>query len=329
VASTVFLLGAGFSRAISSEMPVMNELSQLVRARLDENGRPLPPETVAFGDDIERWLSYLAEPMPWLDEASGWRNRAAFVDVSQEVGRVLSERQRVAVETAQPSWLQPLADYWLRSESTVITFNYDTLVEAAALSSLDAVKYAWASLYRVAVSPAATRISAVAGWSSRAPLSLLKLHGSITWYWSGPTAAAHDPIFDIGLRGGWTLDGLASPYEDDLPSLVADKVPVVVPPTATKSRFYENALLKSQWQQAAQALRGADELVLIGYSLPQSDLVVRSLLLTSLAKDALITPVDRDVSLGGHLEELFGRKVGTRYLLGEDAVATFVQDRCE
>jgi hypothetical protein len=58
---------------------------------------------------------------------------------------------------------------------------------------------------------------------------------------------------------------------------------------------HDNATLRSQWQCAARAIAEADELVLIGYSLPPSDIVVRSLLRTSL-DGSLVLPVD--VKLG-------------------------------
>lgn len=307
----------------------MSELSRAVRARSDERGTPLPSATEAFGEDIERWLSYLAEPLPWLDEPATLRNRAAFADVSRAIDELLTERQERVVRSPKPAWLSDLVGFWNRSESTVITFNYDVLVEAAAMDVLDRVRYSWSSLYRVPVTPAASRIAAVHGDSGPAPFSLLKLHGSVTWYWSRSSADANDPIFDIGLRGGWSLEGVTSFYAEHLPSLVADKVPMVIPPTASKSRFYENALIRSQWHQAAKALECADELVIIGYSLPQSDLIVRALLATALNNKAVVSLVDQDLRLADRAVDVLGDRIRTDFLAEDEPVARFVELRCK
>jgi len=68
---------------------------------------------------------------------------------------------------------------------------------------------------------------------------------------------------------------------------------MLVPPAATKTPFYKNQLLAAQWVQAAGALRGADELVLMGYSVPVTDLTVTSLIATQFKGDAIV-PVNQD-----------------------------------
>lgn len=321
----VFLLGAGFSKAICNEMPLMKELGDAVGSALVREGRALPTSLSEFGGDFEQLLSYLAERQPWLDPAEVHRNRAAFLDVSRTVAAVLRERQLVAVRQPEPAWLGDLIGYWDRMQSAVITFNYDVLVEAAALhcTSIES----WTSLYRAPLVPAAARTSAVFGGSPAESFALLKLHGSVTWFWSGVDSIPSDPIYDAGLRGGWSLDGLASHYDSNLHRLVADKVPMVVPPTATKSVFYDNATLRSQWQLAAKALENAEELVLIGYSLPASDTVVRSLLRTTFRGEAVI-PVDLGGGVVAQAESLFGDRVVDTYCNREDAVAAFASATC-
>lgn len=89
----VFLLGSGFSRAISDRMPVMAELASEVRERLSRANAPLPTEVERLGDDVEQWLSYLADRQPWLDEAANLRNRAHFLNNSHVIGETIGERQ--------------------------------------------------------------------------------------------------------------------------------------------------------------------------------------------------------------------------------------------
>jgi hypothetical protein len=325
----VFILGAGFSKAISQSMPVMWELGREVQKEVGKE-RPLPRQLESFGDDLEATLSYLADNQPWLDDSSNLRNRALFGDVSRAIAEILGAAQRHTVQQPEPLWLRPLIDYWVQTSATVITFNYDVLIEAAT-STLLGPHDSWSALYRAPLVPAAQRIGAVLGAepSSRA-FSLLKLHGSLTWFWSGIDSAPSDQIYDMGLKRGWSLEGLDSMYESNRHILVGDKQPMVVPPAATKSRFYDNAVLSSQWKLAAQALGLAQELIVIGYSLPKSDLVTRSLLLTNFAGNHIVA-IDRSEAVVENLKELWAspRSINTNYVGSDDAVGKFVQAECQ
>jgi hypothetical protein len=63
--SDVFILGAGFSKAISDAMPVLNDLSVEVKQRLPE----LEKVATFLPDNIELWLTFLSQKHPWLSEA--------------------------------------------------------------------------------------------------------------------------------------------------------------------------------------------------------------------------------------------------------------------
>lgn len=147
------MLGAGFSRAVSEHMPLMLDLDRDVCAALDARAREnpgaakLPPTVEQFGSDLEAWLSHLAVDQPWLPRAENLRNRAMFLEVSGLVWDVLTVAETHATKPEIPRWLAQLAGYWLRSESTVITFNYDLLVEYAYLRAAEP-PYNAASLYR-------------------------------------------------------------------------------------------------------------------------------------------------------------------------------------
>lgn len=73
----VFIIGAGFSKAISNHMPTLAELSKDVRPDMDGLflNHEKPPEEMV--DDIEKLLSFLGEDHPWLTKAQQYRNRAA------------------------------------------------------------------------------------------------------------------------------------------------------------------------------------------------------------------------------------------------------------
>jgi hypothetical protein len=133
----VYLLGAGFSRAISIEMPTMKQLSDAIVEKLGR--RKIPGATTPVASNFEQWLSYLIETPPWLSDSDQARNRAAFFDVARAVYDILCEHQNRAVQSGglPPEWLLPLVAHWHATSATVITFNYDLFVELAWLRSLE------------------------------------------------------------------------------------------------------------------------------------------------------------------------------------------------
>lgn len=129
---------------------------------------------------------------------------------------------------------------------------------------------------------------------------------------------------------GWTVAGITSPYAD-ADFLSSDREPMIVPPTAVKSNYYNNRTLQTLWTQAAEALKSADELVLMGFSLPVTDLLVASMLSTTLPNAATIVPVDYDSTVLQRVVDVFGltglgdsRLVGTYAGVGVDAIPNWV-----
>ena len=290
----------------------MKELAEAVQENLERAGNPIPGATTPIAEDFEQWLSYLTDDPPWLSDSDMLRNRGAFMDVSRAVHEVLSERQDAAVGgTSCPDWLGKLVAYWQREEAKVITFNYDLLVELAwQQQHPDYDNDSWDHLYPVPLPPIGSRTQLV--WSNLADakpgLRLIKLHGSLSWWYSGPGSPAMDAIYDAGLTPdkGWSMEGL-SPFRDITVSS-RDRVPMIVPPAAVKSPYYNNLSLRALWSEAASAISAADELVFMGFSLPPSDLVVSSMLATNFAinTNSIIVPVNRSADVVCRLEQTFG-----------------------
>ena len=75
--------------------------------------------------------------------------------------------------------------------------------------------------------------------------------------------------------------------------LLPGRKPFIVPPSATKSAFYDNPVTVQLWQSARRALeRQSVRVGLLGYSLPLTDLVTASLLRQTLVE------MRRPVSVG-------------------------------
>ncbi|MCA1712765.1 MAG: hypothetical protein LC789_14460 [Actinobacteria bacterium] len=273
----VFVLGAGFSRAVSDRMPLTDELGNACLAFNDLRGAQGVPGTFT-GGRFETWLSSIAEPQPYLSEARNLANQSVFVRFSDAIGQVLGRRVNDVLAGPAPGWLVKFVTAAHARRATVVTFNYDTLVECAVsrrgiwLPTL-AEPVAWTEVTGdVPGWPAgSTRLAATPADTFR----LLKLHGSLNWFWT-PGDTTGMSVARRPLPGAFQAP---EPYtEEDRRRQLPARTPFVVPPSATKSSYYRNGLVRELWLQAGEALAAASRVSLIGYSLPQTDLTVTGML---------------------------------------------------
>lgn len=305
----VVLLGAGFSRAISSEMPLMKELGPLVLKRLS-----LPANTLApFGGDVEAWLGHIGSDEPWLDDSDNLRSRALFVDGVQAIHDIIVEAQSLT-DDDPPPWLLRLAAQWSHEQATILTFNYDTLIERALAGVVGARGIG--DLYQIALEqrePVDAALYLSSGPSLRESPTLYKLHGSINWLHGGERAPSTERFV---LR------------EDHMPSyLYEDLAPFLVPPASSKSHYYDRAPLRVQWKRAAAALREATALDVIGYSFPPSDAGTRTFLATNARDSVPVTLVDPSPEARDRLTNVFPNLGKTQWFASvEEFVATTCGD---
>lgn len=276
--SEVFVLGAGFSRAVSEGIPLVDELGNLCLDTGDLGKDPRVPEDGFRGGSFETWLSRLADDQPYLSTQENLEGRALFLRFSEAIADVLGEKVQEVLRTGWPSWLPEFRRVAHVRRSALVTFNYDPLIECAVGTGL---LYDWGASEHVFWAELSGDMPpwppglAYLGAERAATFRLLKLHGSLNWYWNpgdvtGISTARRD------------LPGIfyaPNPYmEEDRRRNLPGRVPFVVPPSATKSSYYRNPFVREIWQQAAAALREAEHVVILGYSLPPTDLTFASTL---------------------------------------------------
>jgi hypothetical protein len=188
----LFILGAGFSKAVSSLMPSMSELGDELY-KLFYSGDAA--HVLDFPEDIELQLTYLSRNHPWLSESENLRNRAMFLDLSRGVRQVIQDRTLKIPAGTFANWLTDLIAYWATNQATVVTLDYDCLVEMAAQATETTIAY------QAPLSPLLQRVGKMRisrGVGSNLKVNLLKLHGSVNWFYSGSDEYSGDPR---SLRG--------------------------------------------------------------------------------------------------------------------------------
>lgn len=314
--SPVFLLGAGFSKAISAEMPVLDELGSAIAQRFSSTprlGRMLTPRelrTVRSGrvplGNVELWLSSLAVEQPFLALPRNLQRRALFVEIAVQIAEFIDDCAHRATQGPVPNWLLRLLSIWHHTESTVLTFNYDLLIESAVASKGPRVG-GGAGVVRpgdiTGELPPEFPEKGFFGKDYHPSFVLRKLHGSTNW-WGRTSASDLFSIFRIDqLVPAW---GERSPaLRPVLAALTQGNERMLLPPVADKSALYANPTTSALWRSAHRALSEASELVIIGYSVPLTDASVLALLDDALSDRVRLTVVDRNAeAVVGRLSQI-------------------------
>jgi hypothetical protein len=198
--SPTYVLGAGFSKAINEAMPITNELGAALAQRLSgEIDFDLQP-----GETFEAWLTLQVTPLPFLHGFENSRRTANAARVIDEIAHVLDERVDKASEEPAPLWLRQLIAIWHVERAVVLTFNYDTLIERAVNVAAPTTTSPEGNVsfligdhvvYPAPPAPPAQYWSDSGAGHTNDSFKLVKMHGSLTWYW-----ASGDPTGSTLIR---------------------------------------------------------------------------------------------------------------------------------
>ena len=228
---------------------------------------------------------------------------AAVIDFAAKTSKEPQCRMSVSSNMTTPSWyqLEPMVrersvyDWYAAvfgegpslgagESDVVITLNYDVTLEAA-LRRLG-IPFGY-GLDRTTIV-----FDAESHWMeeqySRAGLQILKLHGSLNWLspvekptlmrLPNPTGLDAAAIYSTALYICDDYRGVRQCEYADM--LKQDRAPLLIPPTWYKSF---GIVLREVWRQALRALRDASRIVIVGFSMPDTDLHIRYLLAAGLA----------------------------------------------
>ena len=270
----VFILGAGFSKAINSKYPTLKELSKSVNERFlrlvnDQSGYFDKATTCIANyyfsipkqirDNFENLLTYLNSTFPWKTDVEVNLDKALYLDILKQLSREL----QYLPEQFDNKWLK-LGTFINKAEATCLTFNYDLLLEKLLCNTSltnnvnkeyeRIVDYKYKNYYKVNFEN-----FDVVNYLSHEDISepsIFKLHGSINWIYKSNSLP--DKILFNGRTNNYSVPEGYSPY--------------IVPPVNDKTSFYNNSYLNQLWYSAKESLAMADNIYIIGYSFPKTDL---------------------------------------------------------
>jgi hypothetical protein len=224
---------------------------------------------------------------------------------------------------------------------TIVTFNQDLVLESvAARISRQWGRWCLRAFYgdppltELVARPSKTPTFPLhsASCLHQPPFKLLKLHGSINWatksrdremkrsrLFPGPVAAVH------------VLNGRLIPLQRErvLRASGPGRRPwylssLVVPPIYDKQQVTGTSVLQHLWQDARESISSADRLVLVGYSLPDSDVGGKQMLRRAFGENAqpdCVECVNPDAAMAAKLKDVLGARVVRLY----DSVETYLR----
>ncbi|PYQ11464.1 MAG: hypothetical protein DMH00_08200 [Acidobacteria bacterium] len=345
---TVYFVGAGATRADFADIPLMDDLlDQILRS---ESTHEI---LLSFLSDLfgPKCLESAADPhaRPRIDDVftvidaslsgrapfPGGKSPERLVEVRRHliaaIGRVIAKttgegRGRIAIKFARA-----LPD----RSSSVISTNYDIVMDNALLERKPGnVNYGVPIREAVFQSEGLPRgrfdeihhfkpLPESQATIKTGNISLLKLNGSLNWLYC-PRCDELDitllqgtgalTILDELELGRCSRQGCTSPYQTLLvgPSL---------------GQRYEHRVLGDIWARAERALEKASRLVVIGYSMPEADYLVRAMMARTFAHRSqdvtVVTLVN--TALDRHLVEQRFRRLFAECRFELDGFAGFVR----
>lgn len=239
-------------------------------------------------------------------------------DFVYHIAHMVSHVLRKSVEKSSQPYCKIVQKYFDSDScdhtNRAITFNYDTLFDQHLLRRFDAGKIYF------------PEIGYGSGLGASNPL-LLKLHGSANWYipadeFHTAFGSQHpsDKPYNIEMAG--LIKGI-SPATDH------DRCPLIIPPVPNKP-ITEISLFRSLWTRAAEYLAEARNIVICGYSLPETDIIAKSLFKNVRnMKVTDISIVDPDGATVVKWKNLLNKKVNTQLRWHYfSSLSEFVRQEC-
>lgn len=290
----VFILGSGFSRATAPSMPTLSQLSDKLldeKLEIEEELKKERFKPFFNGErDIEMLLTYLHQDHAWKSEAEMHADRSLFHKIANRIAKEIVQNEVDGLDVTQvPEWLNDFIFYLYKTGETVITFNYDTIIERVGFQATGGCgerpnrspKYEM-NFYSPLVKDIRSIYKRIGeSYAGHPFFRLIKLHGSTNWYYTRSPKFETQQIYFVPTRERTPFLDISPPIDGFLEHMER----LIIPPVADKSPFYTHALVRTMWSEAAKAIDDADEVYFVGYSLPETDLTVRQLVKSHITEE--------------------------------------------
>ncbi len=315
----VFLLGAGFARHAggpliddflstardyySNQPHQLEEYEKEIFKKVFDYQNALGSAQSKINCDIEN----IEELFSLLDMNCAYSSDQGILDTRQALIHLIIKTLDIAISQDQSLYSNFLSKLYERKygvgprfDFSFISFNYDILLEKALQRSNANFDYCtYVTSYENILLKSQGR--------EHENTKLLKLHGSANWW----LCKSCDKLEFLHHKN------VGRNFNAGCPQCRKPWHPLLIPPTWNK--ILDSNYMRNVWASAFEELKAATELVIIGYSLPHTDVYFRHLLALSL-KDNIslrkILVVDPSQSTHDKFKQLFNENFYRRHCEG-------------
>lgn len=299
----IYVLGSGFSKSISKNMPSMKGLTEELRKAEDDKY----PELMEFMQNLYKKSNGSRELTSMEAVCSLILGRDIFYNSTVNLHYQILQNQLVhwlydkidnaakVVDSDKEDVLKNFIANCVQPKdgrkALVITFNYDLLLERLFASTPDLpchLDY----VVRLNSYFDEKRIK-----TRKDVFPYLKLHGSFNWFRSpGSLVCDIDNVY-LSEEHGFSRNLI---HHND--------IPVFVPMTFSKQSYLEGSFFNVLWNIAQRYLELAEEITFIGYGFPLTDLINLAFFLNYKDKIKHVVILGEEERKKARLEALFGKE---------------------
>lgn len=267
---TIYILGSGFSKSFSEEMPTMQDLTE----RLFKCEEAEFASLTHFVHRLYSESNYLPEFKSIENIANIIFSKQIFKDFEEQLDYeklrfelikfIYQEIRGQELDHAKKDTLYQFLEHCAcradEEDTIIFNFNYDLLIETLLNQKgretnkhvevrygLQFERYEPDELFKNPI-------------QEQYYLTMLKLHGSFNWF----RAKGSD---SNDIRNIYLVHEHESSF-----SIHAKDIPTYIPMTNVKSQFLTGTLYNTLWAKAIDYLNQCEEIVFIGYGFPPTDL---------------------------------------------------------
>ncbi len=344
----LFILGAGFSKAFNNKMPTMNELTEEISEKIGEIYKNLYKEYIKGKfTDFEDIITYLYQDLPWKNETEKHLHKGLYYRITELLVKIIKDKEpkddEIKISKDESDFFSKIH----KENANIITFNYDTIFERYLIKATknngklfmnyDRKELDYYDIYyHLPIMSLEARTSQIYDSKRRErkkgipTVKISKLHGSVNWYYSGDARSGGELIY-------YEYDKISG-NEFEREKNRRDLVPLIIPPVLDKSGFMGISAIKIQWEMARRAIQDADNIYILGYSFPLTDMAIKLLFKSSVKTGARIYIVDKRKVVFNNLKKVFKKikgqerrknnvKILDTYIANEDdIIIKFIKD---
>ncbi len=310
----VFFIGAGFTKAIAKTAPTGSEFLtkafdpegsfssdqniQNVKKFVEKNYYPLNKNIIPNIEDLLSLIDYTLQRNEALSKEYLYND---VVKIKNEliylIGKVIKDSlQETGGDRLSLSrdFINEIIDFKKeKNEVAIISTNYDIILDNSLIDVCQSCDYGTLLRNCINYDHSLKEINKVHGQPSwydstsrndiflnNGDVPLLKIHGSLNWFYC-PKCDEID--LTIKEKGATMLADTQSKFICVNRFCTSFYEPLLVTPTMLK--IYKNSFLKKIWNISADLITEAEQIIFIGYSLPDADYHIRSMLTKSLIKN--------------------------------------------